>query len=76
MQSHSSVVNGACAENGALTLKEAPTTSKTNSFSNGDCNEVELNPSKINSADDLSDSNKEVVRLVGQHLRSMGLQWV
>jgi len=73
MQSQTSVINGACAENGtSQSLKEA-STSKSNltNVSNGDCHA--LLSSKIPSVC-LSDTDKEVIRLVGQHLYSLGLQ--
>ena len=76
MQSHSSVLNGGCAENGtSLPLKEGPTTSKPSTVANGDCTEAETN-SKTNTSviSNLSNSDKEVIRLVGQHLCSLGLQ--
>ena len=75
MQSHTSVLNGGCAENGTLPLKEGPTTSKANAVANGDCTETDLNTKNNASAiSNLSDSDKEVIRLVGQHLCALGLQ--
>ena len=78
MQAHSSVLNGGCAENGTtLLLKDGSTSSKSNSVSNGDCGETESNLAKPNSQavlNNLSEADKEVIRLVGQHLCSLGLQ--
>ena len=78
MQSHSSVLNGGCAENGtSLPLKDGPTSSKANTVANGDCTEASLNTKKnagASAISNLSDSDKEVIRLVGQHLCSLGLQ--
>ena len=76
MQSHSSVLNGGCTENGTtLPLKDGPTTSKSSAVANGDYAEPNLTAKNNASAtSNLSDSDKEVIRLVGQHLCSLGLQ--
>nr|CAB3267691.1 WD repeat-containing protein 26 [Phallusia mammillata] len=74
MQSHTSVLNGACPENGtSMSAKEKQSSSKPGSpmVSNGDCTAVSSSKAPVVH---LSNTNKEIVRIVGQHLCSLGLQ--
>lgn len=72
MQSHAAVINGACTENRAAStaLKDGPSSSKSIATTNNGNPELEFKKCSLN----LSESDKEVVRLVGQHLSSLGLK--
>ncbi|XP_078491614.1 WD repeat-containing protein 26 [Ciona intestinalis] len=72
MQSHTTVLNGSRSENNAP-VREKPTTSKlSGNAANGDTEALDVQKNRPNP--NLSETDKEVIRLVGQHLCSLGLQ--
>ena len=85
MQSHSSVSGklGSAAENGTLTnLKEITSSSKTNNCenlmaANGDYQGLNgrVHKDTMNKRQ-LSKTDEEIIRLIGQHLCSIGFQYV